>query len=101
MSSTADLAKLTIDDFAPHQNAMFDMQVPGATVPLRLAKVSSAGGAHEREGGAFALLFVAPSGGWLPQATYPVSHPTLGTMEIFLVPIGPLDGGNGYEAIFT
>jgi hypothetical protein len=30
-----------------------------------------------------------------------VNHPALGAMEIFVVPIGPLDGGNGYETVFT
>jgi hypothetical protein len=28
-------------------------------------------------------------------------HPSLGTMEIFLVPVGPVAGGNAYQAIFT
>ena len=45
--------------------------------------------------------FVAPAGPFLPQAIYPVMHPALGTMEIFLVPVGPLAGGNGYHAVFT
>jgi hypothetical protein len=100
MSSTADLTKLAIDDFTPHQGAIFNMQIAGGVVPLRLAKVNSSGGG-QRPGGAFSLLFVAPAGTWLPQAIYPVSHPARGAMEIFLVPVGPLDGGNGYEAIFA
>ena len=49
---------------------------------------------------AFSLLFVAPEGPWLPQAIYPLTHPALGAMEIFLVPIGPTSGGNGYYAMF-
>ena len=69
-------------------------------VPLRLAKTESVGQAH-REGGAFSLLFVAPAGPFLPQAIYPVQHPALGTLEIFLVPVGPVPGGNGYHAVFT
>jgi hypothetical protein len=99
MSTTADLTKLAIDDFAPHQGATFNMNVTGGVVPLRLAKVDSSGGG-QRPGGAFSLLFVAPAGRWWPQAIYQVIHPALGAMEIFMVPIGPLDGGNGYEAIF-
>jgi hypothetical protein len=37
----------------------------------------------------------------LPQGIYPVEHPALGMMEIFLVPVGPTSGGNGYNAVFT
>ena len=97
--SSEDLATLTIDDFAPHRGMLFDVQAPDGAVPLTLTKVE-ASGSTGRAGGAFSLLFVAPKGPWLPQATYPVKHPTLGTMEVFLVPIGPLAEGNGYQAIF-
>jgi hypothetical protein len=54
-----------------------------------------------RDGGAFSLVFAAKSGAVLPQAVYPLAHPALGTLEIFLVPIGPVPGGMGYEAVFT
>ena len=74
---------------------------PDGMVPLKLAKTESAGQASGATGGAFSLLFVAPAGPWLPQAIYPVTHPALGTMEIFLVPVGPVSGGNGYHAVFT
>ena len=100
MTSTADLAALGIGDFTPHLEATFDMQTAGGVVPLKLAKVDAAGDSG-RKGGAFSLIFVAPKGPWLPQAMYPVQHPVLGIMEIFLVPVGPMQGGNGYQAIFT
>jgi hypothetical protein len=32
---------------------------------------------------------------------YPLTHPELGTMELFLVPMGPMRGGNAYEVVFT
>ena len=100
MASTRDLATLAIGDFVPHRDAIFDMHTPAGTVPLKLVKVDPDGNSG-REGGAFALLFVAPAGPFLPQAIYPVSHPALGTMEIFLVPVGPTLGGNGYHATFA
>jgi hypothetical protein len=100
MAATADLGALRIDDFTPHLDATFDMQAAGGVVPLKLAKADP-GGDSGREGGAFSLIFVAPKGPWLPQAVYPVQHPTLGTLEIFLVPVGAAFGGNGYQAIFT
>ena len=100
MSSSPDLATLKIEDFTPHCDTAFDMQAAGGIVPLKLVKVSPAG-ASGRAGGAFGLLFVAPQGPWLPQGIYPVKHPAMGTMEIFLVPVGPTQGGNGYHATFT
>jgi hypothetical protein len=100
MTSTADLAALSIGDFTPHLEAIFDMQAAGGVVPLKLAKVDPAGDSG-RKGGAFSLLFVAPKGPWFQQAMYPVQHPVLGIMELFLVPVGPASGGNGYQAIFT
>lgn len=99
MVSSPDFATVTIDHFVPLRGMFFDIQTSDGAVPLTLNKVEAAGSTG-RAGGAFSLLFVAPKGPWLPQATYPVKHPTLGTMEIFLVPIGPLAEGNGYQAIF-
>jgi hypothetical protein len=100
MAAMADLGALRIDDFSPHLDAIFDLQVTGGVVPQKLVKVDPAGDSG-REGGAFSLIFVAPKGPWLPQAIYPVKHPVLGMMEIFLVPVGPTQGGNGYQAVFT
>jgi len=100
MAATVNLAALKIDDFRPHLEAVFNMQAAGGTLPLKLAKVDPVGDSG-RAGGAFSLIFVAPKGPWLPQAIYPVDHPVLGTMEIFLVPVGPAFGGNSYQAIFT
>ena len=100
MAATADLAALRIDDFTPHLETIFDMQTAGGVVPLKLAKVDPVGDSG-RAGGAFSLIFVAPKDLRQPQAIYPVKHPTLGIMEIFLVPVGPMQGGDGYQAIFT
>jgi hypothetical protein len=100
MASSVDLATLRIDDFSPHKDSVFEVRAADDVVPLKLTRVDPAG-ASGRQGGAFSLLFAAPNGPWLPQAIYPVRHAALGTMEIFLVPIGPLADGNGYQAIFT
>jgi hypothetical protein len=100
MAPTSDLAELKAGDFSPHLESFFDMHGPGGKMALKLAEVASGGQSFTRATGAFSLLFVAPAGPWLPQAIYPVEHPALGTMEIFLVPIGPVPGGNGYQAVF-
>jgi hypothetical protein len=100
MAATANIAALSIDDFTPHLDAVFDLQAAGGVVPLKLAKVDPVGDSG-RAGGAFSVIFSSPKGPFLPQAIYPVTHPALGVMEIFLVPIGPTQHGNGYQAIFT
>jgi hypothetical protein len=100
MTSTADIAALCMDDFTPNRDATFDMQTASGAVSLKLTKVDPAGDSG-RAGGAFSLIFIAPEGPWLPQAIYPVGHPALGIVEIFLVPVGPAFGGNSYQAIFT
>ncbi|QPF88415.1 hypothetical protein IC762_34690 [Bradyrhizobium genosp. L] len=100
MASSVDLAQLRIDDFKPHQDTTFEVPAADGPVTLQLVKVEPAGNSG-RPGGAFSLLFAGAKGPWLEQAIHPVQHPALGTMEIFLVPIGPLAGGNGYQAIFT
>jgi hypothetical protein len=100
MAATVDLAALAIGDFSPHLDAVFDMQTADGVVPLKLAKVDPVGDSG-RAGGAFSLIFVAPKGTRLPQAIYPVKHPVLGVMEMFLVPIKPTQDGSGYQAIFT
>lgn len=100
MASMADLAELKLGDFSSHLDTIFDMQAAGGKLALKLVKAEPAGQSG-RAGGAFSLLFVAPAGPWLPQGTYPVTHPALGTMEIFLVPIGKMQDGNGYQAVFT
>ncbi len=51
----------------------------------------------------YALVFRAPPrrAAHAPQGTYRLTHAELGTLEVFLVPIGPDAGGMRYEAIFN
>lgn len=97
---SGSLATVTAADFEARVGEAFRLSLPDGGLDLRLANVRRAGQSG-REGGAFALLFVAPPGPWLPQAIYPIANAELGTLEIFVVPIGPAEGGNGYEAVFT
>jgi hypothetical protein len=100
MTPVVDLAKLRIEDFSTRLDQVFEMQTAAGVLPLKLTKVDSYGQAT-REGGAFSLLFVAPAGPSQPQAVYPIKHPELGTMEIFIVPAGPVPAGNSYHVTFT
>ena len=115
--ATADLAKLKVDDFSAALNTCFEIKLPetkGAraattVVPLTLVKAEPNGvklpekatsDDKMRAGGGFSLEFLAPEGHGLPQGMYTVDHAKLGTMNVFLVPSGPVPGGFGYHATF-
>lgn len=50
----------------------------------------------------FSLIFHIPyKEQYLIQRMYPVSHPVMGQLDLFLVPLGPDETGMRYEAIFT
>ena len=48
----------------------------------------------------FSVVFGGPAEPLLPQRIYRFEHDTLGTFELFIVPIGPGDSGMQYEAVF-
>jgi hypothetical protein len=87
-----DVFRLTIDDSNP--------------LELTLAEASPFGDASDaaaREGlrAPFSLFFTGPLQPVLAQATVPLEHSGLGTIHLFLVPIGPMDGSMRYEAAFA
>ena len=49
----------------------------------------------------FSLLFRGPREFILPQKIHSMEHESLGKFEMFLVPIGPDEIGQRYEAIFN
>jgi uncharacterized protein DUF6916 len=97
---TVELAQLTAVDFESRVDDEFRIATEEGAVALKLVEVRRLGRAL-REGGAFSLTFLSPPGPFLPQATYRLENAAFGTVELFLVPLGPRDGGNCYEAIFT
>jgi hypothetical protein len=94
------LTALTPADFEPHVGREFPVEGHGRRLNLKLTEIDRLGAAS-REGGAFSLIFLSPPGPFLPQGIYPIEHPALGTLELFIVPLGPKKGGNSYQVIFT
>ena len=94
------LADLKVTDFESRKGETFRLRAPQAAVDFELVEVSRLGDSG-RDGGAFSLVFRTPPGPFLPQAIYPVEHAAFGTLDVFIVPLGPIAGGNGYEVIFT
>ena len=103
--SMADLVPLSY--FALHVGRSFRLRDAGGTaLVLSLAQplppVTKAGGAvlpGRRE--PFELMFTGPLTPILNQQIYWFEADGLDPIEIFIVPIGPYEGGMGYQAVFN
>jgi len=98
------LDQATAATFRPHLGGEFRVELAGEEpIALRLAEVHESG----RQPAAprvepFVLVFTGPATPILPQATYRLEHDVLGTLDVFLVPIGHgVEGGVRYEAVFN
>ncbi len=75
-----------------------------AAIPMELAEATEsthAGGAGP-EGQPrlqFSLVFRGPLEPVLPQAIYGLEHDALGHLDLFLVPIGPAEGGDALPGV--
>jgi hypothetical protein len=100
------LDKLTSADFQPLLHETFRVTLDtDLTIDLELVTVTDlkvAGAARQQARTPFSLEFLGPvSHEYMPQHIYPLEHAAFGTLEIFLVPLGPISGRMRYEAIFT
>jgi hypothetical protein len=98
------LQDLTPSSFEEHLGTRFRIHSEGeAPLEAELFQVAR----HEEHGGPrkqpFSILLRIPREirTILPQSIYRVEHDQLGTMEIFLVPVGPDESGMRYEAVFN
>ncbi len=101
------LETVTLETFAPHVGEPFEIQpADGAALAATLLAVEPVPGGRDaaRLGVRrvpFSVVWRAPRGADVPQQICAVRHPALGTLELFLVPIGPDEVGMRYEAVFT
>ena len=96
--------QLTPAVFEPHVGTDFSIDVSDGVVTS--ATLDSVQRHPPRSHGdrtePFSLVFLGASGTPLPQTIYTMTHPALGNLAIFLVPIGPDDNGRQrYEAVFN
>jgi hypothetical protein len=95
-----DLAEATADDFLPHvrtsfaataaEHSPFDVSL--ATVQTHSTAVG---------GRPFSLLFRGGPNPPVPQGIWHLDHGSLGSFDLFLVPLGPDAESQRYEAVFT
>jgi hypothetical protein len=97
------LESLTVETFAARVGELFRLIAnTGTTISVELIDATALGSPGSAGGRTpFSILFRGPMTPVLPQRIYRLDHDALGTLDLFLVPIGPRDGGMVYEAIFT
>jgi hypothetical protein len=94
------LDTLRCEDFEPHLNAAFSMQVGNTTTALELIAVTRLPQqAMTRQ--PFSLLFRGAGTIIWPQGIYHLTRAGLDPLDIFLVPVGKDESGVRYEAIFS
>lgn len=97
-----DVGALTKEHFAPHVGEEFRLRTDTGIVALTLRSVDGTGRRWDADGReAFSILFGGPREAMLPQAIYRLEHDSLDQLDIFLVPVGPDEAGQRYEAVFT
>ena len=92
MPDDRSLQTLTAADFRVHQGTRFRLTggSPPGTVEAELAEVAEhAAGAPGQSRTPFSVQFHGPLQPVLPQGIYRVEHEQFGTLELFLVPVGP------------
>ncbi|HEX9733610.1 MAG TPA: hypothetical protein VGG06_16685 [Thermoanaerobaculia bacterium] len=99
------LRTLKLEDFEPLVGQTFTFSAPaGQEVETLLDHCRPLGGQTVADAvrGPFALVFTTETREVLPQQTVKVENAALGSLEIFVVPVGPDPKGRmQYEVIFT
>src|SRR5829696_8766336 len=98
------LETLTPAFFKEHVGSRFRLFLPGqGPLELELGEIVlfEENPDHAPRKQPFSLLLVGPIRPMLQQAIYLLEHPTLGALDLFLVPIGPDKRGMRYEAAFN
>jgi len=94
-------ARLDVGEFQSRLGQEFCLGLgAGAELRLELTAVRDLG--RRSDLSTYALEFRSPGERrHAPQGTYRLTHAELGTLEVFLVPIGPDTEGMRYEAVFN
>ncbi len=91
---------LTKNDLAENLHTQFQLHLESnRTSQLELVELHDTRTAPDYE--AFALLFRGEITDPLNQGTYRIEHETLGTFDLFIVPVAQDQTGRYYEAVFN
>ena len=102
MTQAPPLEKLTVETFLNHKDSHFSLlQGSEPAADLTLVEVSSSPPPAAGMRQPFSLIFSGTSGVVLPQRIYSLTHAEIGTLDIFLVPIGATPAATQYQAVFS
>lgn len=95
---------LSLADFAPYLKQLFHIRLGSEeTYSLELVEAAELGspptpGLRKP----FSLIFTNPDKtSYLPQRIYCLEHEKLGSLDVFIVPLGPDASGMRYQVIFN
>jgi hypothetical protein len=94
---------LTLKDFEPHVGRVFRLEADLEAMDVTLTEAAAIGAptTDDSTRQAFSLVFTGPGESVLPQRIYRLTHPEMGELDLFLVPIGSDAEGTRYQAIFN
>lgn len=97
------LQDLTWESFGDCLNQVFRLRYDKGTIEVKLIECQKLGsqGRYQGQREPFSLIFLGPKQPVLPQRMYNFDFGQLGTLEIFIVPIGTDELGVKYQAVFT
>ena len=90
----------TFADFTLCVNSAFRV-VDGSAEAFELRLKGVTAGASNPGYEVFSLVLRGPADRFLPQSIHKLDHDRLGSLEIFLVPVGQDQEGYEYEAVFN
>jgi hypothetical protein len=97
-----DLASLTAEDFGELVGDTFSLSgEDGTALEAVLSSVQRATHGRPEARTPFSVVFRGPVEPVLPQHIYRFGHSALGTLELFVVPVGRDERGVYYEAVFS
>lgn len=92
--------KLSRADFADQLNTQFSTVLyPDIPVVLELVEVGPQRPSPKLDN--YSLLFRGPAEFCLMQSMYPLEHPVIGNLDLFIVPVNEKPDGFRYEAIIN
>lgn len=97
-----DLATLDSTVIAPLIGQSMILRSGDKSAALEITEVRTHNQQHPSSGReAFSISFRGVPGLRIPQAIYPLEHPTLGVLEIFITQTGDGPNGSEFESVFT
>lgn len=97
------LERLTSETFAPHLGDSFELAPPhGDPITVELTSCEADQSWSDPDTRApFSLIFHSSADVIVPQQICTLRHPTVGDLELFVVPIGPDTRGFRYQVVFS